>query len=291
MRDVAIIGGGPAGLAAALVLGRARREVTLFDCERRRNHVAERINGFLGRDRTPPAELRHIAHEELRHYGSIELRLQHRIDAIEPAGRAFKIAGELYRRVLVCVGVCDRVPELYGAGWGTHVLQCPYCHAYEVADRAYAFLATKPDDLDHALLLRAWTKDVLVLADFELPAIDRERLAKAHVDVETRPLRQVKPDGDRVRLVLDGGTIVRDRLFAHPPQCQTELVQGLKLALDEHGAVRVDEHYETSVPGIHAAGDLMTQVHSAQVAAGNGAAAAYAVNYAVTLERVVDGSL
>ncbi|MBV8759729.1 MAG: NAD(P)/FAD-dependent oxidoreductase [Deltaproteobacteria bacterium] len=291
MRDVAIIGGGPAGLAAALVLGRARREVTLFDCERRRNAPAERVNGYLGRDGTPPSELRHLAHEELRRYATIDLRLEKSIDAIEPAGRAFKIAGELYRRVLLCVGVCDSVPDLYGACWGKHVLQCPYCHAYEVADRAYAFLATKPADLDHALLLRAWTKDVLVLADFDVPEIDRERLAKAHVEVEARPLRAVKPEGDRLRLVLDGGELVRDRLFAHPPQCQTGLVKDLKLAVDDHGSVRVDEHYETSVPGVHAAGDLMTQVHSAQVAAGNGAAAAYAVNYAVTLERVVDGSL
>ena len=290
MRDVAIIGGGPAGLAAALVLGRSRRDVTLFDCERRRNAKADRVNGYLGRDGTPPAQLRHLAHEELADYPSIERRSQ-QIDEVEAAGRAFKIAGELYRRVLVCVGVKDLVPPLYDGTWGTHVLQCPYCHAYEVADRAYAFLATKPDDIDHALLLRAWTHDVLLLADFELEDVMRERLAKANIEVESRPLREVRAEGDRVRLVLDGGDIVRDRLFAHPAQCQTDLVQALKLAQDDHGAVTVDEHYETSVPGIHAAGDLMTQVHSAQVAAGHGAAAAYAVNFAVTLERVVEGSL
>jgi thioredoxin reductase len=290
MRDVAIIGGGPAGLAAALVLGRARRDVTLFDCERRRNAKADRVNGLLFRDRTPPDELRRIARDELAQYPSVEHRMQ-QIDEVEPAGRVFKIAGELFRRVLVCTGVKDLVPPLYDETWGTHVLQCPYCHAYEVADRAYAFLATKPGDIDHALLLRAWTRDVLVLADFELDDVMRERLEKAKVVVERRPLREVRADGDRVRLVLDGGDVVRDRLFAHPAQCQTELVQALKLALDSHGSVTVDEHYETSVPGIHAAGDLMTQVHSAQVAAGNGAAAAYAVNFAVTLERVVDGSL
>ena len=291
MRDVAIIGGGPAGLAAALVLGRSRREATLFDCERRRNAKADRVNGYLGRDGTPPAELRDLAHDELRSYPSVELKLQKSIDRIEPAGRAFKVAGEMFRRVLVCVGIKDLVPPLYDAMWGTHVLQCPYCHAYEVADRPYAFLATKPAHIDHALLLRAWTHDVLVLADFELDDVMRERLAKAEVEVESRPLREVRVEGDRVRLVVDGGEIVRDRLFAHPPQCQTDLVQGLKLAVDDSGSVCVDEHYETSVPGVHAAGDLMTQVHSAQVAAGNGAAAAYAVNYAVTLERVVDGSL
>jgi len=290
MRDVAIIGGGPAGLAAALVLGRARRDVTLFDCERRRNAKADRVNGYLGRDGTPPAQLRQLVHEELAQYPTVERRAQ-QIDDVEAAGRAFKVAGELYRRVLVCVGVKDLVPPLYDGTWGTHVLQCPYCHAYEVADRAYAFLATKPDDVDHALLLRAWTRDVLLLAGFELDDVMRERLAKAKVRVETRPLREVRPEGDRVRLVLDGGEVVRDRLFAHPAQCQTDLVQALKLAQDEHGAVTVDEHYETSVPGIHAAGDLMTQVHSAQVAAGHGAAAAYAVSFAVTLERVVDGSL
>jgi thioredoxin reductase len=287
--DVAIVGGGPAGLAAALVLGRSRKQVVLFDATPARNAPATHVQGFLTRDGTPPAELRRLAHEELTSYG-VEVRAQ-RVDQIEPAGRGFKIAGEMFRRVLLCTGVKDCVPALYGACWGTHVLQCPYCHAYEVADRAYGFLATKLDDLDHALLLRGWSRDVTVLATFPIEGVARERLEKASVPVETRALRAVEPDGDRVRLVLDGGERVVDRVFAHPPQCQTELVEGMKIAVDAHGSVTVDEHYETSVPGVHAAGDLMTRVHSAQVAAGNGAAAGYAVNFAVTLERVVEGSL
>jgi thioredoxin reductase len=290
MLDVAIIGGGPAGLAAALILGRARRSVWLFDAGARRNEPAELVHGYLTRDGTPPPEMRRIAHDELRAYESIQLREQ-RIERVEPAGRAFKVAGEMFRRVLLCVGIQDRVPELYGHCWGRHVLQCPYCHAYEVAERAYGFLATKPSDLDHALLLRGWTKDLVVLAGFELGDLDRQRLAKAKVRVESRPLRAVETIGDRVKLRFDDGDLVRDRLFAHPPQCQTPLVEKLKLAVDEHGSVAVDEHYETSVPGVHAAGDLMSRVHSAQCAAGAGAAAAYAVNYAVTLERVVEGSL
>jgi thioredoxin reductase len=291
MRDVAIVGGGPAGLAAALVLGRARREATLFDVTPARNAAADNVRGFLTRDGTPPAELRRIARQELGQYPTIQVSEQ-RVDSIEPAGRAFRVDAEMFRRVLLCVGIRDRVPTLYRALWGTRVLQCPYCHAFEVADRAYAFLATKPADLDHAMLLRAWTKDVVLLASFGLDDVQRDRLSRAQIRIERRPLRIVEPEGDdAVRLRFDDGDLVRDRLFAHPPQCQTELVEQLKLAVDEHGAVTVDEHYETSVPGVHAAGDLMTRVHSAQFAAGNGAAAAYAVNYAVTLERVVDGSL
>lgn len=291
MRDVAIVGGGPAGLAAALVLGRARRDATLFDVAQARNAMAENVRGFLTRDGTPPAELRTIAHEELRTYPTTEVREQC-VETIEPAGRAFRVNGDMFRRVLLCVGIRDRVPTLYRALWGTRVLQCPYCHAYEVADRAYAFLAAKPADLDHAMLLRAWTKDVVLLASFPLDDVQRDRLGRANIRIERRPLRIVEPaDGDGVRLRFDDGDLVRDRLFAHPPQCQTELVEQLKLAVDPHNVVKVDEHYETSVPGVHAAGDLMSRVHSAQVAAGNGAAAAYCVNYAVTMERVVDGSL
>jgi thioredoxin reductase len=263
--------------------------VVLFDASPARNATATHVQGFLTRDGTPPAGLRRLAREELQRYG-VEVREQ-RIEEVEPAGRGFKIAGEMFRRVLLCTGVKDCVPEIYGACWGTHVLQCPYCHAYEVADRAYAFLATKPEDLDHALLLRGWSRDVTVVARFPIEGVARERLDKARVPVEARPLHAVQPDGDRVRLVLEGGERVVDRVFAHPPQCQTELVERMKVAVDAHGSVTVDEHYETSVPGVHAAGDLMTRVHSAQVAAGNGAAAAYAVNFAVTLERVVEGSL
>src|SRR3954465_10808269 len=167
MRDVAIVGGGPAGLAAALVLGRARRTATIFAVTPPRNAAAENVRGFLTRDGTPPAELRRIAHEELRAYPTIEIR-DLRISQVEPAGRAFRIAGELFRRVLLCVGIRDRVPELCLPLWGSLVLQCPYCHAYEVADRSYAFLATKPADIDHAMLLRAWTKDVVLCAGFGL---------------------------------------------------------------------------------------------------------------------------
>jgi thioredoxin reductase len=289
MIDVAIVGGGPAGLAAALMLGRSRKQVVLFDEGPPRNVKATRMQGFLTRDGTSPAELRRLAHEELERYG-IPVRTQ-RIDEIEPAGRGFKIANEMYRRVLLCTGVKDCVPELYAACWGSLVLQCPYCHAYEIADRPYAFLATRPSDLDHALLLRGWSRDVVAVAPFPVEGIARDQLEKAKVPVEHRRLRAVEPAGDRVRLVLDGGERVVDRVFAHPPQCQVELVERLKLAVDDHGSVVVDAHYETSVPGVHAAGDLMTRVHSAQVAAGNGAAAAYAVNFAVTLERVVEGSL
>ena len=289
MLDVAIIGGGPAGLAAALMLGRSRKSVVLFDAGPPRNVAATHVQGFLTRDGMPPGELRRLAHEELGRYG-IAMRAQP-IDRIEPAGRGFKVAGEMFRRVLLCTGVKDCVPELYSGCWGTHVLQCPYCHAYEVADRQYAFLAAKPADLDHALLLRGWTRDVIAFATFPVEGIHRVQLEKAKVPVDARPVRAVQPDGDRVRLVLEGGERVVDRVFAHPPQCQTELVDSLKLAVDDHGSVVVDAHYETSVPGVHAAGDLMTRVHSAQVAAGNGAAAAYAVNFAVTLERVVEGSL
>jgi thioredoxin reductase len=160
----------------------------------------------------------------------------------------------MFRRVLLCTGVKDCVPELYGACWGTHVLQCSYCHAYEVADRAYAFLAGSPADLDHALLLRGWSKDVTVVAPFPIEGIAADRLAKAKVLVDGRRLIAVEADGDRVRLRFDGGERVVDRVFAHPPQCQTELVESMKLAVDAHGSSTVDEHYETSVPGVHAAG-------------------------------------
>ncbi len=290
MRDVAIVGGGPAGLAAALILGRARRDVVVFDAGPRRNEAAAHVRGMLTRDGTPPDELRRLAREELRAYPTVTVRDQ-RVEVVEPAGRGFRIAGEMFRRVLVCTGISDRVPDLYRAHWGTLVLQCPYCHGYEVADRSYAFLATKEAELDHAFLLRAWTKDVTVIAECPVPEGARQRFEKARVAVEARALRAVEPVGDRIRLCLDGGELVCDRLFAHPPQSQTELVERMKLAVDARGTVNVDEHYETSVPGVHAAGDLMTHVHSAQCAAGAGAAAAYAVNLAVTLERVVEGSL
>ncbi|MDY7226308.1 NAD(P)/FAD-dependent oxidoreductase [Hyalangium rubrum] len=299
VKDVVIVGGGPAGLSAALVLGRGLKKVLLCDFGTPRNAAAEHIQGFVTRDGTPPSEFRRIGREQLRPY-DVELR-EVRVQRIEPLASGFRVTldgGEEVRtrRVLLATGMVDEVPDLpgYRELWGKSIFQCPYCHGWEVRERSWGVLATSPMFLDFALFVRGWTPDVVVFTEgsFEIPAEQRHRLAQAEVRLEERRIRRLLADekGEHLRAVEleDGTQVVREVLFARPPQRQVELVQRLGLALDDQGFVRVNEHKETSLPGLFAAGDLTTLLQGALLAAAAGATAAYMMNHTLNMEGVVE---
>jgi len=303
--DVVIVGGGPAGLNAALMLGRARKRVLLCDAGAPRNAAAESIHGFVTRDGTPPSEFRRVAREQLRPYG-VQVR-EVRVSAVQPLASGFQVLLEgggavNTRRVLLATGMVDVLPELpgYRELWGKSIFQCPYCHGWEVQGQAFGVLATQAALLDFALILTGWSSDVTVFTDrsFELSSEQRGRLQRAGVQCEERRLRRlISRAGDEARGGLleaveleDGTRVPREVLFAAPPQQQTRLVQQLGLSLDEQGFVRVDDHRETSVPGIHAAGDLTTRLQGAVLAAAAGCFAAAMLNHALTLESAERGN-
>jgi thioredoxin reductase len=303
--DVVIVGGGPAGLNAALMLGRARKRVLLCDAGTPRNAAAESIHGFVTRDGTPPREFRHIAREQLRPYG-VEVR-EVRVSAVRPLASGFQVLLEEgravnTRRVLLATGMVDVLPELpgYRELWGRSIFQCPYCHGWEVQGQAFGVLATQMALLDFALLLTGWSRDVTVFThqSFELSPEQRARLQHAGVQCEERRIRRLlshaEPEagGGLLKAVeLEDGTLVpRQVLFAAPPQQQTVLVQQLGLALDEQGFVRVNDHRETSIPGIYAAGDLTTRLQGAVMAAAAGCLAAAMLNHALNLESAERGN-
>jgi thioredoxin reductase len=299
--DLVIIGGGPAGLAAALTLGRARRRVLLVDGGARRNAAAERIHGFVTRDGTPPDEFRRIARQQLETYASVEVR-DARVEAIQGERGAFEVrldtGSAMARRILLCTGMVDELPALDGFRelWGRSIFQCPYCHGWEVQDQAFGILVERVELLELALLLRGWTRTVVALTDAKLviPEPIRERLGAAGVLLDERPIRRLVPEGGRLQSIeFDAGGPRRlDVLFARPPQRQVALVQALGLTLDDAGYVRVDDmHWETSRPGVHAAGDLTTFVQSAILAAASGTRAAAALNHALTAELATSGAL
>ncbi|WP_157069128.1 NAD(P)/FAD-dependent oxidoreductase [Sandaracinus amylolyticus] len=291
--DAIIVGGGPAGLSAALQLGRARKRVLLCDVTPARNARAEHVHGLMTRDGTPPAELRAIGRAQLAQY-DVEIRDGVRVTRIDGELDAFRATladGSTVdaRRVVLCNGMIDEIPELPGMRelWGRSVFQCPYCHGWEIQDRAFAALLAGPEWAIFGAFLRGWSKDVIAFTDarFEVPSDMRERLERANVRIEERRIRALVGEGDRlVAIELEDGTrVARDALFMKPPQRQTELVTQLDLALDDHGYVRVDPEGRTSVPGIFAAGDLTTMQQSAILGAAAGARAAYALNHELTL--------
>lgn len=299
--DIVIVGGGPAGLSAALALGRARKRTLLCDAGEPRNAAAAHIQGFVTRDGTPPAEFRRIARAELTAYPSVAVRdtRVHDIAARGPDAFALTLGDGsrvTARRVLLCTGLVDELPPLPGlaALWGKSVHLCPYCHGWELRERPLGYLSPSPAMLEWSLLLRGWTRDLVVFTDdaFAVPDETRARLARAGVAIETRKLARLVGD-DRLTAVelADGARVAIEGLFVRPRQHQVALVTALGLALDEHGFVQVDMHKQTSHPGVYAAGDLTTGLQGAVFSAAAGYQAGASINHALTIELALAGQL
>jgi thioredoxin reductase len=295
--DVVIVGGGPAGLSAALALGRARRRVLLFDAGPRRNARAVHMHNFVTRDGATPDEFRRAAREQIAAYSNVIVREVH-VDGVSGARGAFEVAAAAdtveARRILLCTGMIDELLPLEGFRelWGRCVVQCPYCHGWEARDRPWGFLA-RPEHAAHlpmfALQLRSWTDEVCVFTDgaFELPSTVRDLLAAAGLRVETAPIRRlIARDGNLDAIELSDGTRVACALlFAHPPQRQVELVRALSIGLDADGFVQLDPmSRQTTVPGVYAAGDLTTRMQAAIAASASGMQTAAMINVELSME-------
>ncbi|MDC0717260.1 NAD(P)/FAD-dependent oxidoreductase [Nannocystis bainbridge] len=299
--DIVIVGGGPAGLSAALALGRARKRVLVCDAGAPRNLAAAHIQGFVTRDGTPPAEFRRIARAELTAYPGVVVRDTRVLDIAAQAPDAFAVtlAGDARvtaRRVLLCTGLVDELPPLPGIAefWATSVHLCPYCHGWELRERPLGYLCPDPAMLEWALLLRGWSPTVVVFTDdaFAVPADTRAHLQQAGVAIEPRKLKRLVGAGTLTAAELtDGDRIAIEGLFVRPKQHQVPIVAGLGLTLDEHGFVKVDDFKQTSRPGIYAAGDLTTGLQGAIFSAAAGYLAGAAINHGLTTELALRGEL
>lgn len=288
--DVVIVGGGPAGLSAALVLGRARKTVVLIDdAPSARNGAASAVHGLLGHDGVPPAELRRIARADLAHYPTVS-SIESRVIALE-RGAADRVRVELAdgssheaRRVLLACGLVDALPKIPGLRerWGGDAFSCPFCHGWEARDRVWGVLALQKAMLEAVPLARTWTKDVIVFtngrSDLDPAALDA--LARAGARIEPRGVVALGGDGRVEHVeVSDGyGGIARvpcGALWLRPAQRHVDLVLFAGLALDDEGLVRVDAAHATSMRGVHACGDMASGAHPHAIeAAASGARAA-----------------
>lgn len=298
--DVMIVGGGPAGLAAALTLGRARKNVLLCDSGPRRNRLAEHIHNFVTRDGTTPDEFRDVARQQLTRYPNVEHRGVH-IESITGARGAFTLraANDVFeaRRVVLCVGMVDQPPALEGFRelWGHVIFQCPYCHGWEVRERHWGYIAESAAALNFAILLRGWSQRVTVFTSgaFEVPTEFSAQLQTSGVQLRTDPIARLQRRGHELSGVelANGETVPCEILFAHPVQRHVDLVASLPIGLDGEGFVRVDAMTrETSMPGVYAAGDLTTRAQGAIFAAAMGAQAAGMLNHELTAELVSNSS-
>ncbi len=290
--DCIVIGGGAAGLSAALVLGRARRRTLVVDDGRQSNLAAHGVGGLLGHDGRPPAELYAGARTELAAYPSVEL-LTGTVVAADGAEDGFLVAladggQHAARRLLLAAGMDYRAPDVPGIAerWGRSVFHCPFCHGWEVRDRPLGVLDRGANAVHRALLLRAWSDDVTVLTDGppELDDVAIAQLVAAGVVIDGRRVAALRGPGAELTDVVftDGSTralggllvpVVLHQRAALAARLGVVLAPPGMLAAD---AVDVDAWLQTSVPGVAAAGDVtgtMPSVANA-IAAGSNAAAA-----------------
>lgn len=287
--EAIVVGGGAAGLSAALVLGRSCRKTLVFDDGRPRNAVAARMHGFISRDGTPPLDLLRAARAELRRYAAVEYVEAH-VEAISGESGAFAVQTadgktSYARRILLATGVYDALPDIEGLGqaWGRTAFVCPYCDGWEMRDRRIAVIGRGAKAVELAQEVRQWSGDLIVCTQGEndLPAEHRRWLEAAKIPVVTQPLRRVHSRNGDVRFVeFEGGAQERcDAVFLSAPlRPRYPLVDMLGCRLRRDGEIDIDSRGRTSVAGVYAAGDAVTTVHQVVLAAASGVCAAMAIN-------------
>jgi thioredoxin reductase len=286
--DVAIVGGGAAGLSAALVLSRARRRILVLDVGAPRNAPATHMHGYLSRDGLPPRELLAIGRKEVQHYGG-EIVDGTVAKLIADGRTGFQVLltdGERVsaRRLLVTTGLRDEIPDIprLRERWARDVLHCPYCHGHEVRDQQLGVLGGTPGAVRYAQIVRQWTHDLVYFTQPDtLTADERTKLTARAIGIVEGAIEQLVIDDDQLRGVrLDDGRVVpRSALFVPPTFVPNDhLLTDLGCDANADGWVATDLTGRTSVPGVWAAGNVVDPRAQVVTAAGAGSAAAIALN-------------
>jgi thioredoxin reductase (NADPH) len=294
MEDVVVVGGGAAGLNAALVLARARRRVLVIDAGEPRNAPARGVHGFISRDGTPPAELLALGRAEVERYGGRVVA--GRAEQARTADGGFEIelqdGSVRARRLIIATGLRDELPDVPGLRdrWGRDVLHCPYCHGWEVRDLPIGVLGWQPLAVHQASLVRQWSDDVVV---FDSGALfdeqDRATLAARSVRIVEGKVVGLVIEDDQLRGVrmADGTVVSRTALFVPPNFVPIdELLAGLGCERDSEGMIKVDDTGRTSVAGVWAVGNVVDRAAFVVTAAAAGARAAAAVNMDLVEQEV-----
>jgi thioredoxin reductase len=299
VEDLIVVGGGFAGLSAALTLGRTGRRVVVIDSGRPRNRFAAHSHGLFGWDGAAPGEMLAQARGQVLGYRSVRIETGTVSDAARD-GAAFRVTlhdGSTLaaRRLLIAAGVIDVLPPVDGlaARWGKTVLHCPYCHGYEVKDGRLGVLAQNGMAVHQAVMLAEWGAVTLLTTGWsDLVETQRVRLAARRVKIEPVPVRRIAGAGEALDGVdlADGRQVALDALFISTRVVLGDAwIQRLGCAVDEGplGAlIHVDERRATSVSGVYAAGDCARQPHNASFATADGVAAAMAIHMSLIEEDI-----
>lgn len=289
--DVLIVGGGPAGLSAALVLGRCLRTVLLVDSGRYRNATSRSAHGYLTRDGVDPAELRRAGRSELGRYATVQVRDDEAVDstATDVGFETSLASGGTVRsrRLLLATGVQDRLPALPGIHdlYGRGVWHCPYCDGWENRGLPLAVYGDGQTGVALALELTRWTHDLVVCTNgSKLTAESQQRLSRHDIGWRTEPVRMLEGDASGMTSIsfFHGPDLPRQGLFFVTKETQrSPLVARLGCQLTDGGTVDTSENEAAGVPGLYVAGDASKAAQMVVVAAAEGAQAAAAINAAL----------
>ena len=304
--DVVVVGGGSAGLSAALVLGRSRRRTLVLDAGEPRNAPSSGVHGFFSRDGIRPEELLKIGREQLEPYPSVEVRFS-RATGTSGENGDFEVtlddgAAVRAHKLLLATGVVDELPDKPGFEefWGRGVYHCPYCHGWEIRDRPLAVLNSGEGAAERAAFIRNWSRDLVLLTDGPANLSEEGRRTLRVLDIPVREERISHLEGAlggvagglrRIHFE-DGSLLEREGLFYVPPQHQgSELAKMLGCEIVAMGqapaGVKADPTTrETTVAGVYVAGDAGNPVQSALLAAASGANAAFFVNHSLVAGEV-----
>ena len=291
--DCIIVGAGPAGLNAALVLGRARRRVVVLDNAQPRNYATHEMHGVLGHDGLDPADLRARGRAELARYGVEVVTAEvQEAEALDDTVRVTSSRGaDLTRTVLLATGMLDEVPDIPGFAevWGTSAHTCPYCDGFEHRDERLAVLAAGGRGEHLAVLLRQWSDDVVLLSNgpHDLAADQLARVQARGVGVIDTPVVGLDSENGRLRHIrlADGQTLDRDALFFYVGwRLRNDVARTLGCELRDDGSIAVDANQATTVDRVYAAGNCSEPRALVPAAAGSGTTAAVAINARLCFE-------
>lgn len=294
--DVIIIGGGPAGVSAALVLARCRRKVLVIDSGKPRNASSHAMHGFITRDGTPPVDFTRMSREELLRYPTVKWQDGEVVDAIRtPDCRFVAVLKDgtryLSRKMLLAFGVVDNLPQVEGLEkfYGTSIHHCPYCDGYEWRDKRIVVYGKCDVGFGGVQELTAWSRNLVLCTDGECTLDDGQLqyLDGLRIDVRQERVARFEGEGDKVRRVVfqNGDGVDCDAVFfVSGQQLSNRLAEKLGCRMTEQGCVWTGDCEATDVEGLYCAGDASKNTQMVIVAAAEGAQAAVSINKSLTGE-------
>jgi thioredoxin reductase len=305
--DAIVIGGGPAGLSAALLLGRACKRVLVCDAGSPRNQVAHATHGFFSRDGIAPAQLLQIGREQLHPYDDVEIMVGEVVDAQKlgnyPEGtlrERFQVTlsdGKQFvgRKLLLATGMKDTLPPIDGFAqlWGGSVFHCPYCHGWELRDRPLAIYGKGEMGFMMTSILTGWSRDLMLCSDgaAELSHEQQQKLLNWGVRLREEKIARLEhQDGNLTGIVFTNDEVLpRSGIFVHPHSDQhSPLAAKLGCKLSNDDIVEIDESKQTSISGLYAVGDASSPFSQIAVAITSGTLAATFINRALIEENLVE---